>query len=196
MKFGWVFVDTFSGQGNLRNTDISPSFLLRHQPSLSSHPCWVSCLFLGRPDSAFVFTISLRFFFFLFSRLVSIPQLGPLPSQLLNSAVFPSIEASASNSGRTSEIFLVCESGIYHIFARQFSNIFLNTLSDRELTTFQISWPSIVHVRKLFRKEAESRLEVILFVLKLISDSSERSGLREGGWEREGITQPDQREQV
>lgn len=40
----------------------------------------------------------------------------------------------------------------------------------------------LLFMSKLFRKEAESRLEVILFVLKLISDSSERSGLREGGW--------------
>lgn len=94
-RFGWVSVDTFSGQSYLRSTDISSNFLLRHQPSLSPHPCWGSSLFLGRQDSAFIFTISFRFFFFFlsFSRFVPIPQPGPLPSQLLNHAVFLSREA-------------------------------------------------------------------------------------------------------
>lgn len=113
-RFGWVSVDTFSGQSYLRSTDISSNFLLRHQPSLSPHPCWGSSLFLGRQDSAFIFTISFRFFFFLSLLL----QICPYPTAWASAqpasepCCLPKQRGLCSSSRGTSGNFSVNKSGI------------------------------------------------------------------------------------
>lgn len=128
MKFGWVFADNAWARQFEKLLTFPLASSLGINPACLPIPVGYPVSFLGRLRTLLSFhNLSQIFFLSLLQTCLYSTASGPLPSQLLNSAVFPSIEALLLNSEGPKRSFLVCESGIYHIFARQFSNIFLNT---------------------------------------------------------------------
>lgn len=141
MKFGWVFVDAFSRQGNLRNTDNSPSFLLDIFYSLYLIHCLEHaplCLISWKTKTLLSCSQSLSDFFLSTRAAVSIPQLGLCPASL-NSAVFLSSKASSFQVQKDLRILLIPVRSC-HIFRIGFNTLTKHFSDRKPLHTFQSNW--------------------------------------------------------